>query len=73
MGVFKLSIVIPGRREISGIQNIEKEPKLGDILTIGTEKFEIVEVAPLIPPRENFAYYHVICMPVDENAQTPAS
>ncbi len=64
MTMYKVSIVVPGRRDVGGIQNMNKEPKPGDIVQLGTEKYEIVEIAELMPPRGDFAFLHATCKPV---------
>lgn len=61
MTIYKISIVVPGRRDIGGIQNLEQEPKVGDILLLGNDRFEIKELVELMPPRGNFVYLHAIC------------
>ena len=61
MTVYKISIVVPGRRDIGGIQNLEQEPKVGDVLLLGNDRFEIRELVELMPPRGNFVYLHAIC------------
>ncbi len=61
MKIYKISIVVPGRRDIGGIQNLEQEPKVGDILLLGNDRFEIKELVELMPPRSNFLYLHAIC------------
>ncbi len=66
MTTYKVSIVVPGRRDVGGIQNLEKEPKPGDILLLGKEKYQIVAVSELMPPRGDFAYLHATCKPVKE-------
>ena len=63
MAIYKLSIVVPGRRDVGGIQNLDTEPKPGDIIVLGKEEYEIVEVAELMPPRGDFAYLHAVCRP----------
>jgi hypothetical protein len=63
---YKVSIVVPGRRDVGGIQNLDEEPKPGEIIILGKEKFEIVDVAELMPPRGDFAYLHAVCRPIDE-------
>jgi len=63
--MYKVSIVIPGHREIGGIQNMDKKPKHGDIIQLGTNKYKIIEVAELMPPRGDFAFLHVTCKPMD--------
>lgn len=67
MATYKVSIVVPGRRDIGGIQNLEREPKAGDIIVLGKEKFEIIDLAELMPPRGDFAYLHAVCRPVEAN------
>jgi hypothetical protein len=64
---YKVSIVVPGRRDIGGIQNLEQEPKPGDTIVLGTEKYEIVELVELMPPRGNFVYLHATCRPIEEH------
>lgn len=68
MATYKLSVVVPGRRDIGGIQNLDEEPKPGDIILLGTEEYEIIDVAELMPPRGDFAYLHAICRPVNGSA-----
>jgi len=66
--IYKLSIVVPGRRDVGGIQNLDQEPKPGDIIVLGKEEYEIVDVAELMPPRGGFAYLHAICRPVENKS-----
>jgi len=69
MATYKLSIVVPGRRDVGGIQNLDEKPEPGDIITLGKEDFEIINVAELMPPRGDFAYLHAICRPVEAKNQ----
>ena len=64
--IYKVSFVVPGRRDVGGIQNIDREPKAGDRVRIGNQTFEVVEVTELMPPRGDFAYLHATCKPVEE-------
>ena len=61
--IYKVSFVVPGRRDVGGIQNIDREPKPGDRVRIGNQTFEVVEVTELMPPRGDFAYLHATCKP----------
>jgi hypothetical protein len=61
MTIYKISIVVPGRRDIGGIQNLEQKPRVGDILLLGNDRFEIKELVELMPPRGNFVYLHAMC------------
>jgi hypothetical protein len=64
--IYKVSFVVPGRRDVGGIQNIDREPRPGDRVRIGHQTFEVVEVTELMPPRGDFAYLHATCKPVEE-------
>lgn len=66
--IYKVSFVVPGRRDIGGIQNIDREPKPGDRVRIGNQTFEVVEVTELMPPRGDFAYLHATCKPLQGEA-----
>ena len=68
MTTYKLSIVVPGRRDIGGIQNLNSEPKPGDIIILGKEEYEIVDLAELMPPRGDFAYLHATCRPAEKKS-----
>jgi len=63
--IYKVSFVVQGGTHPGGIQNLDECPKLGDILTLGNQQFEIVEVMEIIPPRGDFAYLHATCRPID--------
>ncbi len=64
MIIYKVSIVVLGRRDIGRIQNMEQEPQPGHIVYLNDEPYEIVEVMELMPPRGNFVYLHATCRPV---------
>jgi hypothetical protein len=63
--IYKVSFVVPGRRDVGGIQNMDREPKAGDRVRIGNQMFEVVEVTELMPPRGDFAYLHATCKPIE--------
>ena len=64
--IYKVSFVVPGRRDTGGIQNIDREPKPGDRVRIGNQTFEVMDVTELMPPRGDFAYLHATCRPVQQ-------
>ncbi len=64
MTIYKLSIVVPGRRDIGGIQNTDKEPRVGDTVILGPDKYEIIDIVELMPPRGDFVYLHTVCRPL---------
>lgn len=66
MPTYKVSFVVPGRRDVGGIQNLQKEPRPGDVITLGREEYEIIDVTELMPPRGDFAYLHATCKPLSK-------
>ena len=67
MPIYKLSIVVPGRRDIGGILNLDKEPKSGDTILLGREAYKIADLVELMPPRGNFVFLHAICQPAEKS------
>jgi hypothetical protein len=61
--IYKVSYVVKGGVHPGAIVNENKHPEVGDIVTLGKRKFRIVEVEDIIPPRNNFAFIHVLCVP----------
>ncbi len=59
--IYKVSFVVQGGQHPGGIQNLDQRPEPGDVLLLGNESFEIVEVMEIIPPRGEFAYLHATC------------
>jgi hypothetical protein len=66
--IYKVSYVVVGKLHLSAIANLDTPPRVGDHVQLGDETCEITEVIDLIPPREDFAYLHVTCRPVQEAA-----
>lgn len=65
--IYKVSFVVQGGTHPGGIQNLTERPEPGDMLTLGDEKFQIVEVMEIIPPRGEFAYLHATCKLLQED------
>ena len=63
--IYKVSFLVPGRRDVGSIQNMDRLPQVGDRVEFKGERFEIVEVVELMPPRGDFAYLHATCKMVD--------
>jgi hypothetical protein len=63
MAIYKVSYVIVGNDHPGTILNQDHLPKRGDMVKLGNELFEIVEVLELMPPRGEFHYIHVTCRP----------
>jgi len=61
MAVWKVSYVVKGSSQAGGIVNLDHSPETGEILKIGGDQLEVLEVLELIPPRGEFHYIHVTC------------
>ena len=67
--IYKVSYVVVGKPHLGVIVNLDAPPRFGDRVHLGDEMFEVIEVIEvidLIPPRGDFAYLHVTCLPVQE-------
>jgi hypothetical protein len=64
--IYKVSYVVVGQPDLGEIVNLDTPPRVGDRVTLGDEPCEVIEVIDLIPPRENFAYLHVTCRPIQK-------
>lgn len=63
--IYKVSYVVLGGRHPGAIVSRDTPPRLGEVVTLGDEPFEIVEVTDLIPPHGDFAYLHVTLRPLE--------
>jgi hypothetical protein len=66
MAVWKVSYVVTGSDQAGGIINFNHNPVVGEILSIGETKLEIIEVLELIPPKRDFHYIHVTCRDIQQ-------
>ncbi len=64
MTTYKLSIVVPGRRDLGAVHHLNQEPKPGDPVWLNQEKYEIVELVELMRPQNETIYLHATCQPV---------
>lgn len=64
MAIYKVSYVIIGNDNPGAILNQNNMPVQGEIVQIGDEWFQILEVFELVPPRGDFHYIHVTCTPL---------
>jgi len=64
--IYKVSYVVVGKPHPGEIVNLDTPPRVGDLVHLGSELFEVIEVIDLIPSRGDFAYLHVTCQPVQE-------
>ena len=63
MTVYKVSIVVADRSHPGAILNLDKKPVKGKSITLNGKTFIIQEVIELMPPRGNFRYLHLTCLP----------
>ncbi|MCJ7703660.1 MAG: hypothetical protein MUO62_18940 [Anaerolineales bacterium] len=61
MAVYKVSYVVTGSDHPGGIVNLDYRPVERDILKVGDNILEVLEVVDLMPPRGNFYYIHATC------------
>lgn len=64
--IYKVSYVVLGGRHPGAIVNRDTPPRLGEVVVLGQDQFEVVEVTDLIPPQGDFAYLHVTLRPINE-------
>jgi hypothetical protein len=62
--IYKVSYVVLGGDFPGGIKNEVERPQAGDIVQIGPNEFEVVEVHEVIPPRGDFYFLHATVKPV---------
>jgi len=64
--IYKVSYVVQGGEFPGGIRNQTDEPTIGDLVQIGPNQFEIVEVFEIMPPREDFQFLHATVKAITE-------
>jgi hypothetical protein len=62
--IYKVSYVVVDQPHPGEIINQDEPPEIGDLVTLGDEEFEVIEIIDLAPPRGDFAYLHATCRPV---------
>ncbi len=61
--IYKVSYVVVGGEYPGAIVNRETPPQAGEVVELGGQQFEVVEVTDLVPPQGDFAYLHVVLRP----------
>ncbi|MCJ7570145.1 MAG: hypothetical protein MUO58_21750 [Anaerolineales bacterium] len=56
--IYKVSYVVSGEDHPGAILNSETLIHQGDVISLGSNDFEIIEVIDLVPPRGDFHYLH---------------
>jgi hypothetical protein len=64
--IYKISYVIAGGKHPGAIVNSNHRPEIGELVNLGNQVFEIIEVLDLMPSRGNFHYLHVTCKWLEE-------
>jgi histidyl-tRNA synthetase len=66
--IYKVSYVVVGgkKKYPSGVMNQYERPKVGELVQLGSMKFEIVEVERMTPPNDDFEFLHATVKPIDE-------
>ncbi|MEN8240684.1 MAG: hypothetical protein ABFS17_02090 [Chloroflexota bacterium] len=64
MAIYKVSIVVVGSNHPGAIVNLSEEPKVGTSIKLGTEEFLIEEILELMPPKGDFYFLHLTCVPI---------
>ena len=67
MTIYKVSIVVVGSNHPGAIVNLSEEPKVGNLIKLGSEKFLIQEILELMPPKGDFCFLHLTCEPKPPN------
>ena len=63
--IYKVSYVVVGGSHPGAIINQDTPPGMGEQIELNGERFEIVEVIELLPPRDDIAYLHATCTPAE--------
>lgn len=56
--IFKVSYIVNDGSKPGSIKNEHERPIIGDVVRIGSDKFKIVDVYEIMPPRGEFLYLH---------------
>jgi hypothetical protein len=64
MIVYKVSIVVADGSHPGAILNLDTKPVIGGTIELNGSQFVIQEIIELTPPRGNFRYLHLTCLPV---------
>lgn len=58
--IYKVSYVVEDDSSPGILKNEENRPQIGELVHIGSRQFEIVDVAEIIPPKNDEAYILVM-------------
>ena len=64
--IYKVSYVVSGEDHPGAILNSETAPHQGDVISLGSSDFKVIEVIDLVPPRGDFRYLHATLVRASE-------
>ena len=70
MAIYKVSYVVISSDHPGTIVNRSDRPFVGELVTMGPETFEVIEVLDLLPHRGQFHYVHVTCKQMRKKQST---
>ncbi len=66
MPIYQVSYVVRGGTHPGAILVQNQRPRVGDLITLGDQTFEITEVMDLMPPSGGVVFLHATCRPTKE-------
>jgi len=66
--IYKVSYVVSGEDHPGAILNSDKSPHQGDVISLGSTDFKVIEVIDLVPPRGDFHYLHATLVRASKDA-----
>jgi len=67
MAVWKVSYIVKGSKHPGGIVNLDHSPVPGEVIRVGSNQLEVLEVFELMPSRGSFHYIHATCRLVESS------
>ncbi len=67
--IYKVSYVVRGGSHPGAILDSDELPEVGQVVSFGGYKFQIIEVMELMPARGGFGFLHATCAPVEEQEE----
>ena len=66
--IYKVSYVVVGgkKKYPGGVMNQTERPKVGQRIQLGNMEFEIMEVASVMPPNDDFEFLHATVKPIED-------
>jgi hypothetical protein len=62
---YQVSFVVVGSHHPGAIVSVDKRPEVGETVSFGGQRFEVLEVQELTPVTGNFGFLHVTCRLVE--------